>query len=173
MSSRSASALESCGCTSTISWWKRANAGYGDRQNIFCPDRVLDRLDRRIEALDVTHHQGNAGVARRGNNGASLGHGRRDGLLNQYVHPTLDAIERQLLVQVGGRRNGHGVDADCQQLSDVREGRTGERTRHHVARLAVGIRHTDEAHAGKIGKDPCMVAAHDADADDADTQWAL
>ena len=36
---------------------KRSDPGDGDRENILVADRVLDRLDRRIEALDVTDHQ--------------------------------------------------------------------------------------------------------------------
>ena len=44
---------------------ERSDAGDGDRENILVADRVLDRLDRRIEALDVADHQGDAGAARR------------------------------------------------------------------------------------------------------------
>ena len=33
--------------------WKRPDPGNGDRQNILAADRLLDRLDGRIEALDM------------------------------------------------------------------------------------------------------------------------
>ena len=42
--------------------------------------------------------------------------------------------------------------------------------RHPLALLRVRIDDTDELHARQIGKHAGMVAAHDADADDADAQ---
>ena len=42
---------------------ERADAGDRDRKNILVADRVLDRLDRRVEALDMADHQRDAGVS--------------------------------------------------------------------------------------------------------------
>ena len=44
---------------------ERADAGDGDREDILALDRVLDRLHRRIEALDMADHQRHAGALAR------------------------------------------------------------------------------------------------------------
>ena len=49
---------------------ERSDPGDGDRKNILALDRPLDRLDRRIEALDMAGHQGDAGAARGGDDGS-------------------------------------------------------------------------------------------------------
>ncbi len=84
MSSRSAIALDSCGCTSMISEFgepadeidvvhrqiddhsdvrharrKWPDAGNGDGQDVLAVDRLLYCLDRWIESLDMADHQRN------------------------------------------------------------------------------------------------------------------
>ena len=74
-------------------------------------DRVLDRLDRRIEALDVADHQRDAGPVRRRDDGAALLDRRRDRLLDHDMHAALDAGDREVAMKMRGRGDGHGVDA--------------------------------------------------------------
>ena len=80
------------------------------------------------------------------------------------MHATFDAGERQLLMQVGRRCNGHGVDTGHEQLFDAAEPRTAERRDYPIALLAIGIYNTDKLYAGKIAEDAGMVAAHDTNA---------
>ena len=94
---------------------KRTDAGDGDRQDIFARIASLIASTVGIETLDMADHQGDAGMARRGNDVAALLHRRRDRLLDQNVHAALDAGKREVLMQVGGRRNGDSIDARCEQ----------------------------------------------------------
>ena len=43
---------------------KRPDAGDRDGKNVLARDRLLDRRDRRVEALDMSDHQRHAGAAR-------------------------------------------------------------------------------------------------------------
>ena len=194
MSSRSATALLSCGCTSTISESvkKRIRSMSCTARSITTPtfdmrggngptrvmaidrmsssaDRLLDRFDRRIEAFDMPDHQGHAGAPRGRNDRAPLLHRGCDRLLDQHVHAAVDAGLRQLAMQVRGRGDGGGVDAGLQQRLDIAIGRAAQHAGHKIALLAVGIGDADELHPGKIGKHARMVAAHDADAHHTDS----
>ena len=51
---------------------ERPDPGDGDREDVLVADRVLDRLDRRIETLDMADHQRDLGAARRGDDFAAL-----------------------------------------------------------------------------------------------------
>ena len=146
---------------------ERADAGDGDRQDVLVADRFLERLDGWIEALDMTDHQDDAGPPRRGNDRATLLHRRCDRLLHQNMCAVLDADERKLPMQVGRSRDGHRIDAFSQQRLDAAKCRAAQRFGHETALLAVGIRDADELDPGKIGKDACVIAPHDADADHA------
>ncbi len=82
------------------------------------------------------------------------------------MHAALDAGERQVLMQVGRRRDGDGIDAP--RPAAVRHRRmpgSPSTPGHELALLAIGIGNADELHAGKVGEDARMIAAHDADAD--------
>jgi hypothetical protein len=72
-------------------------------------------------------------------------------------------------MQVRRGGNGHGIHAFCEQLFNIAQARTAKRAGHHVAWCRVRIGYADETNSGKIGKDARMVAAHNADAGDADT----
>jgi hypothetical protein len=135
-------------------------------------DRVLDRLDGRIEALDVADHQGHAGAPRGGDDGAPLLGGGGDRLLDQHVDAARDAGERDLMVHVGGRRDGDGIEAGVEQRREIRNLRATQRLRHRARLGAVGIGDADELDAGKLGQHAGMIAAHDADADHPDAQPA-
>ena len=72
---------------------KRSDAGDGDRENVLILDRALDRLHRRIEALDMADHQRDAGAARRRDNGAALLDRRGDRLLDHNVDAARGACD--------------------------------------------------------------------------------
>ena len=136
MSSRSATALDSCGCTSTMSdsvnqrirsmsctarsmttptldmrGGNGPTRGDRDRENVLARDRLLDGGDRRIEALDMADHQRDAGLLRGGDDLAALLDRGCDRLLDQHMDVLGDAGERDLVMQMGRRRDGDGVDA--------------------------------------------------------------
>src|SRR5262249_7898100 len=136
----------------------------GDRENVLAADRVFDRLDRRVEPLDMADHQGHASVARRRNDGTAFLHRRRDRLLHQDVDALRDARQRQLPMQVRGGGDGDGVDAGAEQLFDGAEGRAAECPGYEIALLGIRIDHAGEPDTGKVGEYAGMVAAHDANA---------
>ena len=152
---------------------ERPYPGDGDRENILVADGVLDRLDRRIEALDVTDHQGDAGAARRGDDLAPFFDRGGDRLFHHDVDAARDAGERDIAVQMGRRRNGDGVDFQVEQFADVGDGGAAEGAGDEIGLLAIGIGDADQFGARQSGKHPGMIAAHDADADHADTQRTI
>ena len=62
----------------------------------------------------MADHQRDTGAARGGNNRAALFHAGRNRLLDQNVHAAGDAFERQVVMKMGGRGDGDGVDALAQ-----------------------------------------------------------
>ena len=84
-----------------------------------------------------------------------------------------DAGERDVVMQMRGRRDGDGIDAELEQRLDVGDGGAAERARDEIGLPAVGIGHRDELGARQAGENARMVRAHDADADHADTQVTL
>ncbi len=143
---------------------ERADTGDGDGKNVLIADRVLDRLNRRVEPLDMTDHQGDARVPRRRYDCVSLFHRRCDRLFHQHVHATFDAAERQFPMQMGGRRDRDSIDTLRKQRLNAAERRAAERARNEIALLAIGIGHADEPDGRQIGEDAGMIAAHHADA---------
>ena len=152
---------------------ERPDPGDGDRQNILALDRALDRLDRRIEALDMAGHQGDAGAPRGGDDLAALLDGGGDRLLDQDMDAARGAVDGDVAMQVGRRRDGDGIDAALDQAVEVGEGLALEVAGDVLARLAVGIDDADQLDAGQFRQHPRMVRAHHADADHADPQCAV
>ena len=198
MSSRSATALDSCGCTSSISELgeptdqidvvngkidhhadirharrERSDARDGDREDLFVADRFLDRFDGRVEPFDMANHQRHSGTARGGDDGASLLDRRRDRFLHQNVDAAGDAGERQLLMQVRWCGNRNGIDAVCEQALDRPKGRAAEQPRDEFALPTVGIRDADQLGPRQIGEHAGMVAAHHANAHHTYTQRTI
>jgi hypothetical protein len=152
---------------------ERADAGDGDRQDVLVAQRFLDGFHRRIEALDMTDHQRDASLPRRRDDGAPLLDRRSDRLFHQDVDAARDAGQGDVVMQMGGRRDGDGVDAEREQPFDIGDCAAAEHARDKIGLPAVGIGDGNELGARQPGKHARMVAAHDADADHADTQRAL
>src|SRR6185312_13866836 len=152
---------------------KRADTRNGDRQNILAADGFLDRLDRGIESLDVTDHQGNAGPMRRVDDLTALFHRRGNRLLHHHVDAARDAAQRDFLVEMGRCGNGDGVDVARQQFVDVSDGVASKRAGDEIDLLAIGVGNANQFGSGQAGEDPRMVASHDADSDDTHTQRTL
>ena len=79
-------------------------------------------------------------------------------------------VERDVVMQVGRRRDGDGVDAAVEQRIEIAERRAAERASHEIALLAIGVGYSDQADVGHFRQDARMVAAHDADAHHPDLQ---
>ena len=86
------------------------------------------------------------------------------------MHAALDAVQRDVAMQMGRRRDGDGIDARGEQRVDVGKGPAAEGVRDPLPPFRIGIGDADQSCARQVGEDARMVAAHDADADDADAQ---
>ena len=102
---------------------ERPDPGDGDGENVLVLDRPLDRLDRRIETLDMTDHQRDARAARRGDDGAALLDRRGDRLFDQHVQTARGAVDRDVAMQVRGCGDGDGVEPVADQGVGVVESR--------------------------------------------------
>ena len=71
---------------------------------------------------------------------------------------------------MGGRRDGGSVDVEIEQRRDIGDGGAAERAGDKFGLPAVGIGDADQLGALQASEDTGMIAAHDADADHADTQ---
>ena len=76
-------------------------------------------------------------------------------------------------MQMGRRRDGDGIDLEVEQFVDIGDGGAAERAGDEFGLLAVGIGDADQFGARQPGEHAGMIAAHDADADHADTQRML
>ena len=86
------------------------------------------------------------------------------------MHAAGDAGERDIVVEMGRGGDGDGVDAEVEHVVDLADGLAAERTGDEIGLPAVGIGDADQFGARQSGEDARMIAAHDANADDADTQ---
>ena len=195
MSSRSATALEVCGWISTIgsvnqrmkidvvhaeidhhadirhARRKRSDPGDGDREDVLILDRPLDRLHRWVEALDMSHHERDASVVSRRYNVAAFLDRRGDRLLHQNMDALGDALERDVMMQMGRRRDDDRIGPLAEQCVDILEGGAIERVGDKIPLGVVWIGYADEFHAGHVREHSRMVATHDADAYDPDPQF--
>ena len=76
-------------------------------------------------------------------------------------------------MEVRRRRNGDGIDAAAQQTIGVGKRGAAERASNLSAAFAIRIGNADQLHPRHVRKNPGMIAAHDADANHADTQGAF
>src|SRR5580700_3998904 len=83
------------------------------------------------------------------------------------------AVDGDVAMQVGWRRDGDSIDAALDQAVEVGESRALEVAGNVLACLAVGIDDADQLDAGQFRQHPRMVRPHHADADHADPQCAV
>ena len=73
-------------------------------------------------------------------------------------------------MQMGGRGDGHRIDAGVQQRIDLVDSRAAERLRHEIALAAIRVGDADQLDAGQSGQNtrawllPMMPTPIDADA---------
>jgi hypothetical protein len=89
------------------------------------------------------------------------------------VNATRDAGQRNIPVKVGWRSNRYRVDIALKQFVDIGDCDAAQCPRDEVRLLAVGIRDTDQFGSRQPRKYARVIAAHDADTDDTDTQRTL
>jgi hypothetical protein len=121
----------------------------------------------------MADHQRDASAARCRDDGAALLHRRSNRLLDQHVDAARGAGGGNVAMQLRRRRDGDRVDAVTHQSLGVVEGGAAERAGDEFAALAIGISDANQLDAGQLGKHASVVRAHDADADNADTQRAV
>ena len=126
-----------------------------------------------IEALDMADHQRHAGAAGGGDDLAPLLDRGRDRLFDQDVDAAGDAGERDLVMQVRRRGDGHGIDAFGEQFVQAGEGAAAGQFGGAGTMLGQGIDDPDQRDVRQPGQNARMVGAHDACADDADPKRAF
>src|SRR5690349_9058744 len=102
--------------------WERPDAGDGYGEDVLARERLLDGGDRRIEALDMADHQRHAGAARGADDVAPFFDAGGHRFLDQDVDLARDTGERDLMMQMGGRRNRDRLDAFGEELVKRFEG---------------------------------------------------
>src|SRR6185437_8727647 len=130
-------------------------------------------FDGWIETFDVANHQGHAGSARCIDNVAALFYRRGDRLFHHDVDASRNAKERDVAMQMSGRRNGDRVDIAVQQFFDIADGDAAQGARHKFSLLAVWIGDANQFCARQSREHAGMIAAHNADADNPHTQRTL
>src|SRR5215831_2342166 len=76
-------------------------------------------------------------------------------------------------MKMGWRRNGDCVYIALEQFADIGDGAAAQCARDKLGLLAIRIGNSDQLGAGQAGKHTSMIAAHDADTDNPDTQRTL
>ena len=173
MSSRSATALESCGCTSTISesvnqrirsmscTARSITTPTFDMRGGNGPTRVM-AIDRMSSPRIASLIASTVGLKRSTWPTISVTPAWRaaamilrpsatdggDRLFDQDMHATLDAVEREFLMQVRRRRDGDGIDALRRAARSTSANAAHPSALATISRcLAIGIRDADEVHA--------------------------
>ena len=96
-----------------------------------------------------------------------------DRLLDQDVDLARDAGERDLVMKMGRRRDGHGIDALGEQCSRRFERAAADELGGARPMFRQRIDDTDQRDVRQARQHAGMVAAHDAGADHANAQFAL
>ena len=120
----------------------------------------------------MTDHQRDAGAVRGIDDVPALLDRRCNRLLNQDVDVARDAGERDLMMEMGGCRDRHGIDAFIEQLIEVFERAAADEIDRARAVLRQRIDDADERHVGQARQYPGVVAAHDAGAGSSPTRNA-
>ena len=117
----------------------------------------------------MADHQRHAGTARRVDDVLPLLHRRGDRLLDQEVDVARDAGQRNLVMEVGRRRDRDGIDTFVEQLLKIGErAAAGERGGARAV-FRQRIDDTDQRHTRQTGQHAGMVAAHHSRSDHAYT----
>src|SRR5262249_22602401 len=98
----------------------------------------------------MADHQREAGAARRPDDFFAFLNSRGDGFLDQNMNAARDAGEGDVAVKMGGRRDGHRIDAAVKQFFDGSERRATERPADEMRLLAIWICNAGELDAGKL-----------------------
>ncbi len=141
---------------------KRTNPGDADREDVLARDRLLDGGDCGVEALDMPHHQRHAGARRSGDDLTPLLDRGRDRLLDENVDVAGDAGERNLVMQMRWRRDGHRIDAFGDQFVQRCEGPAARQFRGACAMRRHRIDHPDQRRSSNPASTRGMIAAHHA-----------
>jgi hypothetical protein len=121
----------------------------------------------------MADHQRHAGLARSSDDLAPLLDRGSDRLLDQHVDLPGDAGERDLVMQMRGRRDGDGIDAFGDELVERFKALAIDEFRRARPVRRRGIDDSHQVDAGKPCEHARMVASHHARADDADVQAGL
>ena len=149
---------------------KRSDAGDRDREDIFARYRLLDGGDRRIEPLDMAHHQRHPGAAGGVDDLLPLLHRGRDRLFDQHVDAARDAGQRDLVMKMRRRGDGHRIHAFRDQFVQACEGAAARQFGGARPMRRQRINDPDQRGIRQAGQHTGMIAAHDAGADDADAK---
>ena len=147
-----------------------ADAGDLDRDDILAVDGALDRLDRRIEPLDLTDHQhpavGPGGI----DHPLGIDHSGGDRLFDQHMNPRLQQGDAEVGMVAVGCGDHSGVQTGSHELAGRGEGRGAIEAGDPVSGRSIRVEHRRQIEIADVRQDARMVAAHDADAGDADLQ---
>jgi hypothetical protein len=83
------------------------------------------------------------------------------------MHAAPDAGERDIVMQMGRRRDHRRIDAEIEQRVGVVAHRAGEDLAQQFAVRRARVGDADHLDAGQVGQHPGMIAAHDANPDHA------
>jgi hypothetical protein len=118
----------------------------------------------------MADHQGDAGLARRLDDLMPLFHRGCDRFFDQHMNPATDQGQRDLVVEMGRRSDGHGVDPGIEQLVDILECPAADQILGARPVCRKGIDDPGQGDARQAGQHPGMIAAHHPGPDHADTE---
>ncbi len=118
----------------------------------------------------MPHHQRHAGAPCGVDNVPPLLDRGRDRLFNEDVNLAGDAGERDLMMKVGRRGDGHGIDTFRDQLVQARETAAAGQVVSAGPVRRQRIDDTDQRRIRQTGQHAGMVAAHHACADNPDAK---
>ncbi len=150
-----------------------ADAGDLDGDDLVAVDGALDRLDRRVEALDMADHQHALIRLGRVDHRLSIGHRSRDRLLDQHMNAGVQQGHAQLGVIAVRRGDDGGVQPGGDEGLGGRHGGRPIGGGHALGRHGVRIKDGGQLHIAQLGQNASVVAAHDASARDADLEGGL
>src|SRR5262249_60496415 len=86
----------------------------------------------------------------------------RDRLLDQHMDTLPDAAQGDLVVQMGGRRDGDRVDPASDERVEIIERAAAKGACDKLRLGMIGVDEADEVDSRKLHEDARMVAAHNA-----------